>query len=413
MRLLKNRFVVSLLVMSTLSIPATYAKNKKTEPVSDRQYWCDLAYKISLPVLDALDKGELKKKMPVEQQPNASGRQYFAHLEALGRLLCGIAPWLESGEAAGKEGEQRQELIKLALNGIRNAVDPSSPDYMNFSNKHGAQPLVDAAFLAHAFIRAPKTLWGGLSQETQQMVVDAMRQTRVITPYASNWLLFSAMIEAFFLEIGQDWDGMRIDYAVRQHDQWYKGDGIYGDGADFHWDYYNSFVIQPMLTDIARILVKHNRMQERQLNEYVRRSVRYAAIQERLISPEGTYPAIGRSLAYRMGAFQTLAQTALYKILPQEVKPAQVRCALTAVMKKQMTAKGTFDDNGWLKTGIYGSQLCAGETYICTGSLYLCSVALLPLGLSAEDEFWSAPAEPWTQVKVWSGEDFPIDHAIH
>ncbi len=26
---------------------------------------------------------------------------------------------------------------------------------------------------------------------------------------------------------------MRIDYAVRQHEQWYKGDGTYGDGPDF------------------------------------------------------------------------------------------------------------------------------------------------------------------------------------
>ena len=43
---------------------------------------------------------------------------------------------------------------------------------------------------------------------------------------------------------------MRVDYALRQHDQWYKGDGIYGDGPQFHWDYYNSFVIHPMLLDV-------------------------------------------------------------------------------------------------------------------------------------------------------------------
>ena len=38
---------------------------------------------------------------------------------------------------------------------------------------------------------------------------------------------------------------------------------------------------------------------------------RYAAIQERLISPEGTFPAIGRSLAYSFGAFHHLAEMAL------------------------------------------------------------------------------------------------------
>ncbi len=39
----------------------------------------------------------------------------------------------------------------------------------------------------------------------------------------------------------------KIDFAVDKHKEWYKGDGWYGDGPDFHLDYYNSFVIQPMM----------------------------------------------------------------------------------------------------------------------------------------------------------------------
>jgi hypothetical protein len=53
-----------------------------------------------------------------------------------------------------------------------------------------------------------------------------------------------------------------------------------------------------------------------------------------------------------------------------------------------------------------------GERYISTGSLYLCAVALLPLGLPATDPFWSSPAAPWTAVKAWSGQSFPIDRAL-
>ena len=80
--------------------------------------------------------------------------------------------------------------------------------------------------------------------------------------------------------------------------QWYKGDGVYGDGENFHWDYYNSYVIQPMLLEIL-----HTPGNEKALYaEVLKRAQRYAAIQERLISPEGTYPAVGRSLAYRFGA---------------------------------------------------------------------------------------------------------------
>jgi hypothetical protein len=385
----------------------------KTVQKPARQYWCDMAYRIAHPLLQALSKGELKKTMPVEQPTGATGREYVTYLEATGRLLCGIAPWLETGESTGREGEQRAELIALAHQGIHNAVDSLSPDFLNFTPRHGGQPLVDAAFLAQAFLRSPKVLWGGLDKTTQQMVITAMRHTRDITPGYNNWLLFSATIEAFFLSVGEQYDAMRIDYAMRQHEQWYKGDGIYGDGPDYHADYYNSFVIQPMMVDISRVLVRHSMMSAQRAEELLRRSVRYATVLERLISPEGSYPPIGRSLAYRMGAFQTLAQVALLGRLPDTVHPAQVRCALTAVMRRQMEAPGTFDAHGWLQLGFCGHQISPAETYISTGSLYLCSVALLPLGLPAADSFWSAPDEPWTQAKAWSGQEFPIDHAIH
>lgn len=58
------------------------------------------------------------------------------------------------------------------------------------------------------------------------------------------------MVETALYHMGEECDFMRIDYALRQHEQWYQGDGLYGDGPQFHADYYNSFVIQPMLVDI-------------------------------------------------------------------------------------------------------------------------------------------------------------------
>ena len=59
-----------------------------------------------------------------------------------------------------------------------------------------------------------------------------------------------------------------------------------------------------------------------------------------------------------------------------------------------------------------GHQPGLAERYITTGSLYLCSAILLPLGLPETSEFWSAPSEPWTSVKAWSGKDLPADHAL-
>ncbi|HEY3370988.1 MAG TPA: DUF2264 domain-containing protein, partial [Prolixibacteraceae bacterium] len=359
-----------------------------TAEVPDRKYWVSVLTRIANPLLDSLSKGELKKNMPVECKPGMeANRRQVTHLEAFARLMAGMSPWLELGVDETQEGLLRKKYIQQAQKCIQMAVDPQSPDFMNFTQ--GGQPLVDAAFLAHAILRAPTVLWKQLDSTTRQQLVAAMKSSRAITPGYNNWLLFSAMVEGFLLFAGEQHDELRMDLAIRKHMEWYKGDGLYGDGDEFHWDYYNSFVIQPMLVDVLQELMKQDNKYEKTFNTVVTRARRYAAIQERLISPEGTFPPIGRSLPYRFGAFQALSQMALQHRLPDALKPAQVRCALSAVIQKMIEAPGVFDSKGWLTIGFFGHQPDIAESYISTGSLYLCSVGLLPLGLPATDPFWT------------------------
>jgi hypothetical protein len=375
----------------------------------DRAYWLTVIRRLSDPVLRNMAAGTLKARMPVEQAPGAN-RRPVTHLEAIGRLLAGISPWLELVDEGSQESSLRREYAALAIAAISHGVDPASPDFLNFTTE--GQPLVDAAFLAQALLRAPRSLLASLSAATKRQLIAALESTRAISPGYNNWLLFSATIEAALMRAGASWDRVRVDYAVRQHEQWYRGDGAYGDGPEFHWDYYNSFVIHPMLNDVLdacgdeRPAWKELRVRVKQ------RARRYAAVQERFIGPDGSYPAIGRSLAYRFGAFHLLAQSALQHALPDGVSPAQVRGALTAVIRRSIEAPGTFGADGWLQIGFCGHQPGIGEPYISTGSLYLCSVGLLPLGLPAGDPFWSAPPQPWTSARAWSGQPFPIDHAL-
>lgn len=383
-----------------------------SKPVSDREYWVSKAYEMSKPVLENLSRGELKKNMPIEQL-GKSGRENYAHLEAVGRLMCGISPWLELPADQTAEGKLREELLGLAHKGLVNAVDPESPDYLNF--RSFGQPLVDAAFLAQAFTRSPNRLWGGLDEKTKSRFVEEFKATRRTRPPYNNWVLFSAMVEAFLLQVEGECDLMRTEYAFRQIDAWYVGDGQYSDGPKYHNDYYNSFVIQPMLLDAGVIMNgKHSNefpYSNDKFKSYKERATRYAAVLERSISPEGTFPVVGRSILYRTGCMQSLSQASLLKILPKNVSEGQVRAALTAVMRRMLDADGTYKD-GWLTMGFCGSQAESGEYYLCTGSMYLASAVFLPLGLPADDTFWCTPAEKWTTQKAWGGEPFPRDSSI-
>ncbi len=393
---------------------ATAAPVRSAETAKDdRSFWLALLERVSEPVLHALNERKLRAMMPVEAAPgHAAERSVGSPLEALGRLLSGLAPWLElepSVQESAYETALRKRYRGWALAAITSAVDPSSPDYMRFGAS--SQTVVDASFLALALLRAPRQLVQPLDAATRQRLVQAFTAERIVLPGYNNWLLFAALDEAALKVLGTDWDRVRVDYALRKHMEWYVGDGTYGDGPHYHADYYDSFVIHPYLLQLIETLGDAEPAWKNMRPEIHARAQRYAAIQERVISPQGEYPIVGRSITYRCGAFHLLADCSLRRMLPQEVLPQQVRCALTAVQRRTLGAAGTFSAEGWLQIGLAGHQPSLGETYISTGSLYLASAAWLPLGLPPADPFWSAPAAPWTQQKAWSGVDLPVDHA--
>ena len=283
--------------------------------------------KLADPVLNNLSAETLKARMPVEQAAGAT-RESVTHLEALGRLIAGIAPWLELAPDDTDEGRLRARYAELSRRAIDRAVDPASKDFLNFTRDR--QPLVDAAFLAQGVLRAPRALRDELGATTRRNLITALESSRITLPGFNNWLLFSATVEAALAKLGATWDRMRVDYALRQHDQWYKGDGAYGDGPEFHFDYYNSFVIHPMLLDVLDAFTDENPGWKDLATRELQRARRYAAVLERLIAPDGSFPPIGRSLAYRCGAMQLLAQAALRKTLPASFASATLRPSRTA-----------------------------------------------------------------------------------
>jgi hypothetical protein len=418
--------------LATTVIPSSYAKTientttvstpKSKEPTGadDRKFWVSLMQKIATPVLNNLSAGTLKANMPLEVSEawdNVGRDKSAAYLEAFARLLVGIAPWLALPADDTEEGKLRKDFVKKAQLSIINCVNPQSPDYFLWKDdfeptaKRG-QPLVDAAYLAQAFIKAPKVLWDPLPATTKAQVIKEFTKLRSIIPPFNNWLLFTAMIETFFSSIGEVYDPLRINMAIRKIQEWYIGDGWYSDGTHFHFDYYNSFVIHPMLHEIMAVMVKKDQVNLSDQELALKRMQRYGDILERFISPEGTYPAFGRSITYRVGVFQALSLLSLENKLPEHIKPAQVRSALTAVMKRMFTNQDVFDKQGWLTLGYAGHQPNIAEGYSNTGSMYITSLVFLPLGLPATDTFWTAPYTQWSSAKAWSGKPFKQDHAV-
>lgn len=375
----------------------------------DREYWTDLAYKMASPILSNMSQGKLRENMTIELSPTWDGRnQNVAYTEAFGRLMDGIAPWLSLPDDNTEEGKKRKQLRKWALLSYKNAVDPDSKDYLSWDAHH--QTLVDAAYIANSFMRAPQALWEPLDQKTKDRYIKEFKDLRKIRPAYNNWLLFRAMIETFLALVGEEYDGYALEVALRKASEWYLSDGWYSDGPEFSMDYYNAYVMHPMIVEIIEVLQKNNIQSPIKLDLALRRMQRYNELVERLISPEASYPAFGRSMTYRMGAFQALALSAWKYGLPETLSNGQVRNALTSVMKRMFSADGNFDKKGYLQLGFVGHQPDLADYYTNNGSLYMTSLVFLPLGLSPDAPFWQDAPEEWTSQKAWSGKNFRKDY---
>lgn len=404
-----KKYLILLVACIFLHEQLLVAQNKT---VNDRTLWLSYMDKVARPVIYNLAEDRLKEKMPVllsKTIDNADSRSKVAYLEAFGRTISGIAPWLNSEGGSKEEMALRNQYRVWSLKAIAHAVDPAAKDYLQWQ---GGQPLVDASYIAFALVRCP-WLWEHLDTMVQQRVVKVLQLTRSTVPVYSNWILFTGMIETFFCKYGLDYDPVRIEFAIREFaNHWYIGDGLFSDGMDFHLDYYNSIVIHPNLAAILEVIKQKTNRYDWFVPRLDTINKRYAQILERLINTDGSYPAIGRSIVYRAGVFHHLADISLRKKLPYSLHPAQVRSALTALLKKTLESPSTFTTDGWLNIGLYGNQPGQADFYITTGSLYICSEIFVVLGLPDTDEFWSAPAEPWSSVKIWSGTDVPADHAM-
>ncbi|WP_239805731.1 DUF2264 domain-containing protein [Croceicoccus hydrothermalis] len=383
---------------------------------SDRAFSLSLLQQMSEPVLGLMSRGRLRRQWTPELSPSWDGRDPgVAYLEAYGRLLDGIAPWLALPDDGTAEERMRARFRDEALQAMTHAVDPNSPDYLTWTG-HG-QALVDSAFLTSALLRAPDALWAPLDKTTKQRLIKEIKGLRRVDPPYQNWMLFASMNEVFLLSIGEQWDPMRVHVSIRKMLEWYVGDGWYADGERFHFDYYNSYVIQPMLVQILATLVDAgasitNLDVPEELARAVRREQRYGEHLERLIGPDGAYAAIGRSLTYRTAVHQPLGQLAWMEKLPDVLPQGQVRAATMAAQRRVFADKSNFNADGFLTIGFARHQPTLGDVYSNAGSMYIASESLMALGLGPNHSYWTDAPMDWTMRRAFAGQDFRKDYPV-
>ena len=404
---MKQRLIVLLMLFACIE---GFAKNPKS---CDRDYWVGQAYKMARPVLENMAHGKLQQNMLTEFSPSFDNRnRKVVFMETFGRLMAGIAPWLALPDDGSDEAKQRKQLRDWALASYRNAVDPSSPDSLCWGISD--QNLVDAAYIAESFLRAYDTLWQPLDSLTKRRYFQEFQRLRRIDPPYTNWLLFASTIESFLAKAGGGCDNFRVNMACRKVEEWYVGDGWYADGPVFAFDYYSSYVFHAMYLETLQAMIDAKVNTRIDYNKYfdraLKRAQKYAIILERFISPEGTFPVIGRSTPYRLAAMQPLALLAWYQEMPKELSNGQVRAALTQVMHRMFDHQNNYNQKGFLTIGFCGSQPETADWYTNNGSLYMTSLSFMPIGLPANHPFWTDAPQPWTQVKAWNGKPFPKDH---
>ena len=323
----------------------------------------------------------------------------IGYLETLARIVAGVAPWLSLPDDSTEESVKRRHIRDLVIRGI-------TENYASF-NWEVAQSLVEAAYLSQGFLRARAALWDPLPEIVRTTLIQRFKGTlitRVKKPYTlkSNWILFYGMVQAFLVMVEDEPDHDFIKEIIRRVEGFYMGDGFYRDGDLFRIDYYNSYVFHSMYIEMLTVLGE-----EAKREIAIKRMTQYSEFLERLISPDGSYPPLGRSIAYRFAAFQPIAQCVLLNRISTQHTYGQLRRALTSVMTNLFIKNTPFID-GFLALGLCGHQPEIVQNYTNSGSLYITTLGFIVLGLPEEHPFWQDKEDPTTQERCWSGDPFPL-----
>ncbi|MEY9863433.1 hypothetical protein ABH935_009083 [Catenulispora sp. GAS73] len=329
-------------------------------------------------------------------RPSAAGIRSDG-IEGFARSFLIAAPLL-----AGREADPYRHADFYAR-GLAAAMAPDSPDRWGkaigvneIKQWNGTpQPIVEAANLAFGLAISRTRFWDELDDKLRDQTAEWLTHHAVKHGSDNNWLLFTAVIEAFLVSAGYDVPGGHAQEDVELFESWYLGDGWYNDGPispttrhGNRVDHYNSWVIHPFLWQWYQLSDQPAERRER----YLGRLGEFADSYALLFAADGSSLHQGRSLTYRQAVLGGLWTAALAGV-GSEAAGATRRLA-SGVLRRFTADLGVGVDGapslGWSAEEFL--PMC--QIYSGPGSPYFAGMGFLGLAAPAEHPLWTEAEQP-------------------
>jgi len=256
------------------------------------------------------------------------------------------------------------------------------------------QPIVEAANLAFGLALSRSRIWDQLDEKLREELADWLAHHAAKHGSVNNWLLFTAVIEAFLRSVGYDVPGGHAQADVDLFESWYLGDGWYNDGPisattghGNRVDHYNSWVIQTFLWQWYELTEQPAARRER----FLARLGEFADSYALLFAPDGSPLHQGRSLTYRHAVLGGLWAAGLAGVGSET--PGTIRRLASRVLEH-------FTDLG---VGVEGPPtlghgatefLPMCQVYSGPGSPYFAGMGFLGLAAPTDHPLWASPEQP-------------------
>ena len=293
---------------------------------------------------------------------------------------------------AGERGEGMDALAEFYARGIAAGVDPDSADDERWvrTTEHG-QAKVEAASVALILDMTRPWVWDRLSDRTQQQVVEYLSPVVGDRSYPkTNWLWFSVVVETFLRSVGGPWSADDVAADLALHDELYRADGWYSDGAERSFDNYNGWamhlypVLWARMSGAAELAADRTATDVARLDRYLQDAVG-------LVGADGAPLFQGRSLIYRFAGAAPFWVGAIAEV--PSLSLGALRHAADKVVR-HFVDHGAPDERGLLTMGWHHEWRQLAQSYSGPSSPYWATKGMLGISLPADHPVWAAPSEP-------------------